>query len=113
MASYCEVMPWYCCTPGKYWFESCVPDANQQSQMMSFGENIDPSLAEKARTDTKGWLDSINYNGAIKQAIEDDKKNLFPSLNLPDISGYMPLLIAIGVIGLVSLGSGGARRYGR
>lgn len=116
MASYCEVMPWYCCNAlAQGWLESCIPDSSQQASMMSFGPNMDASVAAQAKTDTKNWLDSIGFAAQRQSAIDQDNANSwFPTLpKLPDVSAYVPLLIAVGVIGLVAIGGSGSRRYGR
>lgn len=110
-------MPWYCSGNGSY-LDSLLgcPSGilSEQEQLDAirgnFGGHADPNVVDKTVSDFKTWLDNTDYQGTLDRLKKEDSFNL----NLPfDLSKYYPLLIGIAVFGLVAMGGGSSRRYGR
>lgn len=81
-------------------------------QRANFGPNMPQSVVNQAVADTGQWLDDTHYTDTINQLKAQDSwfGGVGSSLNL---SSYIPLLVAIGIVGIAAIGSGQARRYGR
>lgn len=89
-----------------------VMTAQQQMDNMrsNFGPAANPQLVNTAVNDFGQYLQDTGYNQQISNLQQLDATNTVSGWLSGGLSGMMPALIAIGVIGVVALGAGGPRR---
>lgn len=96
-----------------------VLTAQQQMDSMRsmFGPAADPKLVDQAVNSFGQYLQNTGYDAKIASYQTQDAitnpVNVVSTAVGGWISNFMPAILMIGVIGIVAIGMGGPRRYGR
>ena len=93
---------------------SVMTTQQQMDSMRSnFGPSADPKLVDQAVNSFGQYLQNTGYDANLVNYQTQDAITNPGNIVGGWISNFMPAILMIGVIGIVAIGMGGPRRYGR